>query len=296
MPAMPAATVVVFGGGGQLGRELARATAPDGFQVRALAHAEADVTDPRAVRAAIAGARAAINAAAYTDVDRAESEPAPAFAVNQAGAGAVAEACAAARIPLVHVSTDYVFDGTANRPYREDDARAPLGVYGASKAAGEDAVRAAGGTAAILRTAWVFSPFGRNFVTTLLRLGAERDEVAVVCDQQGGPTAARDLAHAALTIAAGLAAGGKGTGTFHYCGAPPVSRSAFAQEIFAGAASRGLPAPQRLRAIATADHPTPARRPANSVLDCARIAAVWGLAQPDWRQGLAACLDRLAGT
>jgi len=290
--------ILVFGAGGQLGLELQRAAPPAGFAVVGLTRAEADLGDPAAagaLAAAVGGAdvAAAINAAAYTAVDRAESEPEAAFAVNRDGPERLARACAAAGVPLLHVSTDYVFDGTKPAPYAEDDPVHPLGVYGASKAAGEDAVRAACDRHLIVRTAWVYSPFRANFVKTMLRVGAERPVLRVVDDQRGSPTAAADLAAALLAMAAQAVQDRfSGWGTYHVCGAGETTWCGFARAIFAEAAAHGGPAPS-VEAIATADYPTPARRPANSVLDTGKARAAFGIAPPPWRDSLRTCIKAL---
>jgi dTDP-4-dehydrorhamnose reductase len=283
--------LLVFGRSGQVATELARAAAAQGLALTALGRAEADLADPEACARAVAAAETdvVINAAAHTAVDRAESEPELARAVNAAAPGAMARAAAARGLPFLHVSTDYVFDGTPGRPWREDDPTAPLGVYGASKLAGERAVATAGGPHVILRTAWVFSAHGSNFVKTMLRLGAERDSLRVVDDQRGGPTPAADIAAALIAVARAFAAGRGVNGIFHYAGAPAISWAGFAEAVFA---ARGGPAP-RIERIATTEYPTPARRPLNSVLDCSCIARAYGLAQPDWRPGLARVIEEL---
>lgn len=277
--------LVVFGRTGQVARELAR-LAPE---ARFLGRGEADLTDPDACAAALRDARPqlVINAAAYTAVDRAESEAETAMRVNAAAPAAMAEAAARLGVPFLHVSSDYVFDGTGTAPWREDDATGPLGVYGQGKLAGEQGVMNAGGRAVVLRTSWVFSAHGANFVKTMLRLGRERDEIGVVADQIGGPTPAADIADALLVMAQRLRQG-QGGGIYHFAGAPDASWADFATEIFAQA---GLAC--RVRPIATTDYPTPARRPANSRLDCGAIARDFGIARPDWRKGLANVLARL---
>ncbi|MGQ3031182.1 MAG: dTDP-4-dehydrorhamnose reductase, partial [Ferrovibrionaceae bacterium] len=232
-----------------------------------------------------------VNAAAYTAVDKAESDADQAFLVNRDGPAALARAAAAVGAPLIHVSTDYVFDGTKDGAYTEDDPVAPVSVYGRSKEAGERAVREAAERHVILRTAWVYSPFGNNFVKTMLRLGAEREELRVVADQRGCPTAAADIAAAIVR----LAGADHGWGTYHYSGAGPTTWHGFAEAIFAGAAARGAKVPARVTAIGTADYPTPAVRPANSVLDCSRIDRVHGIVARNWREALEDCLDALIG-
>ncbi|MDR6289240.1 dTDP-4-dehydrorhamnose reductase [Inquilinus ginsengisoli] len=280
-------TLVVFGAGGQVGRELAELAQAQGLAVRVLARSEVDITDAAAVAETVRGADFVVNCAAYTAVDKAEAERDQAFAVNATAPGVIAQACAEAGAALVHISTDYVFPGDGDRPWREDDPIAPLSVYGESKAAGEAAVRSALPRHIILRTSWVFAAHGSNFVRTMLRLGAERPELRIVADQRGGPTAAADIAAAILAVRdRALAPGFSDWGTFHFSGAPATTWYEFAAAIFA---ARGGSGP-KLHPIATSDYPTPARRPANSVMDCGRIARVFGVAQPDWRQSLAAML------
>jgi len=279
-------TLLVFGATGQLARELARLAPAAGF----LSRADADLSDPEACAAAIA-ARApevVINAAAYTAVDRAEAEEALATTVNGAAPAAMARECARQRIPFVHVSTDYVFDGSGTRPWAPGDASAPINAYGRSKLAGEEGVRAAGGTHAILRTAWVFSAHGSNFVKTMLRLGSERDRLTIVADQIGGPTPAAAIAAACVEIARQLARDPGKSGTWHFSGAPEVSWADFAREIFRRAGRRVT-----VEDIPTAGYPTPARRPLNARLDCSATEAVFGIGRPDWREGLGAVLREL---
>ena len=276
--------ILVFGTTGQLARELAR-RAPAGVMLRQLGRAEADLSEPGTCAAAVEAAEAdlILNAAAYTAVDQAESEPALADTVNGRTPGAIARAAAARGLPFLHVSTDYVFDGSGTRPWRETDAVAPLGAYGRSKLLGEELIAAAGGRSVILRTAWVFSAHGRNFVRTMLRLGAERDSLAVVDDQRGGPTAAADIADALFAIARAFGAGRGVPGLYHYAGAPTVSWADFAEAIFAASSLPRRPAVNR---IATSAYPTPAKRPANSALDCSLIRETYGITQPDWRKSL----------
>lgn len=296
-------TVVVFGANGQVGRELLRALAGAERLVAATRSgtladgrpcAQADFAEADQALALLERERpaAVVNAAAYTAVDRAESEPEAAYAANAHAPGAIAGWCAAHGVPLVHYSTDYVFDGRGERPYRVDDPTAPLGVYGASKLAGEDAIRAAGGRHLIFRTAWVYAAHGHNFLRTMLRLGAERDALRVVADQVGTPTPAALIAD---VTAQALAAAGERSGTWHLTAAGRTSWHGFAEAIFAGAVARGLLArAPRVEAIATADYPTPASRPAYSCLDTASLERDFGVALPDWRDGLAGVLDALA--
>ena len=275
---------LVTGAGGQVGRELVLRV-PGGADVVALDRAGLDLTDADAVAAAVAAYRpdVVLNAAAYTAVDRAEGEAALAFAVNRDGAARLAAACAAHGAALLHLSTDYVFDGTKPTPYAEDDPASPLGVYGRSKWEGEEAVRERLDRHVIVRVAWVFGPHGHNFVKTMARLAQDREELRVVADQRGGPTPAGAIADALWAIAGQIAEGREAWGTVHFCGAPATTWHGLAEAAIAEARALGPVACRRVLPIATADYPTPAARPANSVLACDRIAERWGLAQPDWR-------------
>lgn len=277
-------SALVIGRTGQLAVALQRLAAAD-LAVRCVGRDEADLGDPAACAAVVADAQAdvIINAAAYTAVDRAEQEPDLAMRVNGEAPGAMARAAAARGLPFLHVSTDYVFDGSGSRPWREDDPVAPLNAYGRSKLAGEQAVAACGGPHAILRTSWVFSGHGASFVRTMLRVGAGRDRLTVVDDQRGGPTDAADIAAALATVARAFAAGRGVSGIFHYAGAPVVSWREFAAAAIARAGWRN---PPEIVPIRSEDWPTPAARPRNSALDCARIAEVYGVRQPDWRPAL----------
>ncbi len=278
-------TILVFGCNGQVASELRRRA-----DVLALGRAEADLMQPGAAERAIRDAAPdlVINAAAYTAVDRAEEDEARATRLNGAAPGEMARAAAAAGVPFVHISTDYVFDGTGTRPWRPGDATGPLGAYGRGKLAGEVAVVAAGGRFAVLRTSWVFSSHGRNFVKTMLRLGRERSELPVVADQVGGPTSAASIADAVLRIGQALRDGGGASGIYHFAGGPDTSWAGFAREIFAQA---GMDV--AVRNIATADYPTPARRPLNSRLECGDIRREFGIDRPDWRADLAEVLREL---
>lgn len=280
--------VLVFGRTGQVATELARRAGP-GLDIVTLGRTETDLADPAACAAAIAATpcAAVINAAAYTAVDRAETEEALATTINAAAPGAMAGACADLGLPFLHVSTDYVFDGSGDAPWQPADAVAPLNAYGRSKLAGEQAVRAAGGAHLILRTSWVYSAHGQNFVKTMLRLGAERPALRVVDDQWGGPTPAAAIADALLGAARALADGATG-GTYHFAGQPPTTWARFARETF-----RLAHMSCAVEGIATADYPTPARRPLNSRLDCATLTADFGITPPDWQAGLAAVLQEL---
>ncbi|MTW17280.1 dTDP-4-dehydrorhamnose reductase [Rhodoplanes serenus] len=285
--------VLLLGGTGQLGCEIVLA-APTSVQVVAPDRRALDLESAAAIEAAVAAAPfdMVINAAAYTAVDQAEAEPARAVAIN-----ADAPAATARRgIPLLHVSTDYVFDGRKGAPYRPDDPVAPLGVYGASKEAGERAVRETNPHHVILRTSWLYSPFGKNFVKTMLRLAAERERLTVVDDQRGTPTAAAGLAAACFVIAARLVSDPDApTGTFHYADAGETTWCGLARAVLVLAATR-LPHVPEVVPIATDQYPTPARRPADSRLDCSATVARFAVAQPDWQTALTATLDRLAAS
>lgn len=279
-------SVLVFGHSGQVATEL-RGQAP----VTALGRDAADLTDPDACDAAIRahGPSAVINAAAHTAVDRAETEEDLATTITAHAPAAMARACADLGIPFVHISTDYVFAGTGDAPWRPDNPTAPLGAYGRSKLAGEGAVRAAGGPHVILRTSWVVSAHGNNFVKTMLRLGVERERLTVVADQVGAPTPARAIAATCLSIAEHLTADPAKSGTYHFAGTPDTTWTGFAREIFAQA---GLSCD--VVDIPTSDYPTPARRPLNSRLDCSATTTAFGIARPDWRTGLGDILQTLA--
>jgi dTDP-4-dehydrorhamnose reductase len=291
--------ILVAGREGQVARALLARLAPEGHAVTALEPPELDLTSRDSIAAAVQATKPelVVNAAAYTAVDKAEDQVDLAYAVNRDGAGWLAAEAAAIGAPFVHFSTDYVFDGRKGAPYVETDAVAPLGVYGASKEAGERAVLAANPRSVVLRTAWVCSPDGANFVKTMLRLGAEREELRVVGDQHGAPTFAADLADAVARMMPRLLAaraGDEAFGLFHLSGQPHATWHAFAEEIMRQAALRGRKRPV-VTAIATAEYPTRAQRPADGRLDCAKITRVHGIVPADWRASLARCLDVLAG-
>jgi dTDP-4-dehydrorhamnose reductase len=286
--------LLILGAGGQVGHELCRLRWPEGYRLTAFDHAGLDIAEQERVFAAVGRERpdVVVNAAAYTAVDRAESEPDAAWAANATGAGNLATACRGAAIPLIHISTDYVFDGSKAGAYREQDPVSPLGVYGASKEAGERAVRAALAEHIIVRTAWVYSAHGHNFVKTMLRLAAERPVLRVVADQVGSPTSAADLAAALAALVARIAAGERRWGAYHFAGAGVVSWHGFAEAIFEEARPWRGP-PPRVDEIATADYPTPARRPANSVLDCTKIADAYDIKPRPWRAALAGVIREI---
>ena len=289
--------IVVTGKAGQVVTSLVERGAAAGHEIITLGRPELDLTVPNLVADALIAAApdAVVSAAAYTAVDKAENDSELAYTVNSKGADAVAQAAKALGVPLVHISTDYVFDGTLGRPYLETDPTGPTGVYGASKLAGEDSVltRYPEGTA-VLRVAWVYSPFGSNFVKTMLRLAEDRDEISVVADQVGNPTSALDIADGVLKVVQNLAASSDSRlrGVFHMTATGEASWADFAERIFAASAAIGGPS-ATVRAIATADYPTPAKRPANSRLACGHIANIHGVTLPDWSGALETVVSRL---
>jgi len=280
--------ILVFGRSGQVTTEIQ--TLAD---ILALGRAEVDLSDPAACSAAINAyrPRAVINAAAYTAVDRAEEEEELATVINGDAPTAMAQACAALNIPLVHISTDYVFSGNGTSAWAPADKRTPQNAYGRSKLAGEQGIRATGCTHAILRTSWVFSAHGSNFVKTMLRLSESHDKLSLVDDQIGGPTPARAIAAACLSIAQQLCEDPDKTGTYHFSGAPDVSWCTFARDIFAQAGRSTHVSP-----IATRDYPTPAARPLNSQLDCQTTEQVFGISRPNWRADFAEIITDLGIT
>ncbi len=289
-----AGPILVFGRSGQVAQELALLSERAGRPMTFAGRETLDIADHGAIAGLIAriAPSAVINAAAYTAVDRAESEAEAAYALNSDAPGAMAAACAERGLPFVHFSTDYVFDGTLDRPYVETDATGPTGIYGASKLAGEQKVTQAGGRAATLRTSWVYSRHGANFVKTMLRLAGDRDEISVVADQLGRPTWARDCAEAALATVDGLAADPALSGVYHLSGAGDASWADLAAAVFEASSRLGGPT-ARVRGITTADYPTPARRPANSRLDCGKFEAALDWPTRPWRESLAACLSEM---
>jgi dTDP-4-dehydrorhamnose reductase len=279
-----------FGADGQLGLELMRvAGGDDTLRLTVLSQQEAEFTRPDNIVQAVLDRKdldVVINAAAYTAVDRAESESGLAEIVNGTTVGRLAEACRQRGVPLVHISTDYVYDGSKTAPYVESDATGPVNVYGRTKLLGEDLIRKHLPEHAILRTSWVYSAHGANFVKTMLRLGAERDELRIVDDQKGAPTSARDLAETSIAVARALAApgGSERFGVFHFAGGGETSWRQFAEEIFRQAPWAAIRA--RVVPIATSDYPTPARRPANSCLDMTKIRKVFGIVPQPWQKAL----------
>ena len=281
--------ILVFGHSGQVATEL-RALDSDDVQITALARADADLTDPAACAAAINGhlPDAVINAAAYTAVDKAESDAETAQIINADAPAAMARACAARDIPFVSISTDYVFSGAGDTPWAPGDPADPQGVYGRTKRDGELAIAKAGGRYAVLRTSWVISAHGNNFVKTMLRLGAEREAITIVADQIGGPTGAAEIAKACVIIARLLLSEPEKSGIYHFAGAPDTSWADFGRAIFSAANI-----PCSVTYIPSSKYPTPAKRPLNSRMDCSATEAAFGFARPDWRDSLSHILTQL---
>ena len=292
---MPAGPILVTGGTGQVAQALQRLA---GSRVlRVVGRPELDFDRPERLPPLLDAVAPSliVNAAAYTAVDKAESEPDAAWRANRDGPALLAGWCAAANVPLIHISTDYVFDGTKGAPYVEDDATSPTGVYGASKLAGEQAVQASGARALVLRTSWVYAASGKNFVLTMLNAARKTGRLRVVADQRGCPTAADDLAAAILAIADGVARDGWNPacdGVYHAAGRGETTWHGLAGAVFEAAARYGLARPE-LAAITTADWPTPARRPADSRLDCGKLERCFGLRLPDWQESVARTVDAI---
>ncbi len=278
--------ILMFGTTGQVAREVLLLSP----QVQALSRREVDFADPEAGYAAImqADADVVINAAAYTAVDKAETEEGLAFRINAASPGRIADACGARNIPLLHLSTDYVFDGSGVLPWKPRDLPTPISTYGRSKLEGELAIQASGANAIILRTSWVFSVHGSNFVKTMLRLGAEKRSLRIVADQIGGPTPASAIASTLLRLAQRMTSGGVASSIHHFCGAPSTTWADFARTIF-----REAHLDCAVTDILSAEYPTPARRPLNSRLDCSSLSREFQIPQPDWSAGLSAVLGEL---
>ncbi len=281
--------LLILGARGQVGRALASLAADRGISHRALGRADCDVTDRKAVGRAIERASFVVNCAAHTAVDAAETDIAKAYGVNALACEHIASACAEADAGLLHLSTDHVFDGVVPQPWREEDPARPLNVYGRSKLAGEIAVRSRLTSHIILRTSWIFSAHGNNFVKTLRSRAREQRSLPVIGDQVGGPTEAADVAAAILSIVAQVEKSSSASwGTYHFSGAPAVSRFEFAQAVLSDSDVRLIP-------VAAREYGAAARRPSNSVLDCGRLAQVFGIPQPDWRPALARVLAALGG-
>lgn len=294
---MPDQTILVIGATGQLARALEVAHRGIGAGSIILAgRPETDILRPSSLRAAIDRVRPGIviNASAYTSVDQAEREEAEAFAINAEGPASLAALTAASGIPLIHVSTDYVFSGDKPSPYAETDPADPASVYGRSKLAGERGVAAENRDHVILRTAWLYSPWGRNFVTTMLRLAEDRDIVRVVSDQRGNPTSASDLADVILGVASQWHHGDATPGLFHASASGDASWAEFAEQVFASSRALGSKGAE-VDPITSAEYPTEARRPENSRLDCSRLYEAYKIQLPHWRGSVEACVKQIIG-
>jgi len=288
--------ILVIGGNGQLGRELAAQGRPKGFLLKTVDLPEIDITSETSIRSVSEAFQPelVINAAAYTQVDRAEAEPDLCRAVNCDGPRNLARCCREIQIPLIHVSTDFVFDGKKTTPYTEEDPPAPLSVYGRTKMDGERAVQANIAHHLIVRTAWLYSVHGQNFVQTMLKLGAERNELGVVDDQYGCPTCAADLAAAILAMAQHIADSRDiSWGIYHYCGQGVASWCGFARKIFELAGRHQQFKLKRIKPLTTAQYPTAAARPANSALDCSKITAHFGIRTIAWQESLEKTISRI---
>jgi dTDP-4-dehydrorhamnose reductase len=288
--------MLITGANGQLGRELVRQGPAFDIALHAFKRQELDITQPNQVNTIVAKVTPAlvVNAAAYTNVDKAETEADVAFAVNKIAPGYLARCCVDRNIALIHISSDYVFDGIKGKPYLETDPIAPLGIYGQSKAEGEAAIRSILKNHIILRTSWLYGVYRHNFVKTMLDLGPKKTVIPVVADQFGSPTSAADLAEAVLTIAARIGSTADlDWGTYHYCGKGVTSWHGLAQEVLQ-LASPYLPLrTKHVEAITTAQYPTPAKRPPYSALDCSRIKKVFGIDPKPWQQSLKHTIDRI---
>lgn len=290
--------ILVIGASGQLARSLVEEDS-DNVVISSVGRPEIDLTKPETLKDVFSQKKPdiVVNASAYTAVDKAENEQEIAFMINATGVGHLASLCEQYLIPLIHVSTDYVYDGTKQTPYLESDPLAPLGIYGASKLKGEQKVAACCARHIILRTAWVYSPFGNNFVKTMLRLAENHKEISVVGDQIGSPTYAPHLARAIIKIAKQVVNEGKNSnfwGIYHASGSGEASWYEFANEIFKNSATYSAQAPT-VKQITTSEYPTPAKRPANSRLDCTKLQKIFNIKLPDWREGTNECVKRLLG-
>jgi dTDP-4-dehydrorhamnose reductase len=289
--------ILVIGSKGQLGCCLADQLSDTGYEVMFTSRAEIDIADLVSTKAKITALcpTIVINASAYTAVDKAEDDQYEAEKINYIAVDNIASTCSEISCWLIHISTDYVFDGEASHPYSEDAATNPQGVYGDSKLKGELAIQASGCKYLIIRTAWVYSEYGNNFLKTMLRLGADRDELRIVGDQIGCPTYAQDIAKSIVSILSCLDLKGTLSGIYHYCGDEPCSWYDFARAIFSAAEIHGLKSPSNIKSITTFEYPTPAIRPAYSVLDCTKIESVFGVTRSNWRDGIKIVTDRLQG-
>lgn len=289
--------ILITGAKGQVGKELTFIANKKGFDVIAAGRADLDITEAQNVEEYISQCQPdiVINAAAHTAVDKAETEQDLAYAINRDGAENIALACSKLSIPLLHISTDYVFNGNQSDPYSENDTVSPLGVYGASKWQGEEAIRKNLDSHIILRVAWVFGAQGNNFVKTMLRLGKDRDELNVVADQFGGPSPAKNISKTLINLAEQYKNNKTLTwGTYHYCGEPKTTWYDFATEIFTKAFEQGLLDKKvKVNPITTKEYPTPAKRPSNSMLDCTKIKTTFGIDMPEWKEALKQVLIEL---
>ena len=289
--------ILVLGSKGQLGQCLKDQLAITEHDVVYTSRGQIDIAEFEVTKTQILkiSPDIVINATAYTAVDKAEEEHQAADRINQLAMANIASICKQLDCWLIHVSTDYVFDGNSEVPYKEDNPTNPQGVYGDSKLKGEMAIEASGCKYLIIRTAWVYSEYGNNFLKTMLRLGADRDELSIVGDQFGCPTYAQDIAKTIVFILSCLDLKGSSSGIYHYCGDEPCSWYDFARAIFLEAEVQGLKTPSYVKSITTADYPTPASRPAYSVLDCTKIKSVFDVTRSNWRDGISIVIDRLQG-
>ncbi|MDB4151146.1 dTDP-4-dehydrorhamnose reductase [Pseudomonadales bacterium] len=289
--------ILVIGSKGQLGCCLADQLSDTGYEVIFTSRAEIDIADLVSTKVKITALcpTIVINASAYTAVDNAEDDQIEAEKINHIAVANIANTCSEIGCWLIHISTDYVFDGVSNHPYGENAETNPQGVYGDSKLKGELAIQSSGCKYLIIRTAWVYSEYGNNFLKTMLRLGADRDELSIVGDQIGCPTYAQDIAKSIVSILSCLDLKGSSSGIYHYCGDEPCSWYDFARAIFSEAEIHGLKSPRNIKSITTVDYPTPAIRPAYSVLDCTKIESVFGVTPSNWRDGIKTATDRLQG-
>jgi dTDP-4-dehydrorhamnose reductase len=289
--------ILVLGSNGQLGCCLADQLSDTDYEVIYTSRSEIDMGDLAETKVKITDLcpNIVINASAYTAVDKAEDDQQEADKINHLAVASIASTCSKIGCWLIHISTDYVFDGAASHPYDENAKTNPQGVYGDSKLKGEVAIQSSGCNYLIVRTAWVYSEYGNNFLKTMLRLGADRDELSIVGDQIGCPTYAQDIAKAIVSILSGLDLKGLSSGIYHYCGDESCSWYEFARAIFSEAKMRGLKSPSNIKSIMTVEYPTPAIRPAYSVLDCTKIEGMFDVTRSNWRDGITTVIDRLQG-
>jgi len=285
--------VLVTAAGGQVGHALTSLAKDTSFEIICLPRQQLDITETSSIQASIEQIKpdVLVNAAAYTAVDKAESDQDAAYLVNETGPENLARTCQQVGIPLIHISTDYVFSGEQAQPYTESDATGPLNIYGASKLGGDKVVAAILEEHIILRTSWVFGRHGNNFVKTMLRLGKDRDELGVIDDQHGCPTAAEDIADTIIGLCEAIYTGRAAWGLYHYCGQPATTWYGFASAIFDRAKSMGFDLGVNVKPITTRDYPTPAKRPKSTILDCSKIKNRYNIDQPDWRVRLDAIIQ-----